>query len=212
MRNRSWLIVAAFVAGATVWYGSSFAQERGRGAPGGAGGSAQELVERFLAFDKTKSGKVKEADVTDDRFLRVFTRADKNNDGVVTREEIEAFAKEAAAQAGAGFPGGERKGDFGKGKGGKGGEGGRFGFGPPQPGAVLPGFLRERLNLTDEQKKRVDDLQKDVESKLNAILTPEQRKTLTEMRERGPGFGPGGGFPGRGPGGEGERKGEKKRD
>jgi hypothetical protein len=76
-------------------------------------------------------------------------------------------------------------------------------FEPPQPGQILPAFLQRSLKLTDEQKKQLGELQKDVDGKLGNILTAEQKKSLKE-----PGFGPGGpgGFgPGRppfgGPGG-----------
>ncbi len=62
-------------------------------------------------------------------------------------------------------------------------------------------FAQETLKLTDEQKKQLADLQKDVDAKLAKILTDEQKKQLQEMRPMGPG-GPGGG-PGRGPGGPG---------
>jgi len=93
-----------------------------------------------------------------------------------------------------------------KGKGGGRFGGGGFGggFGPPQPGQILPTFMRDQLKLTDEQKKKVDELQKEVDDKLPKILTDEQNKQLKEMRERRPGgFGGGfgdGGFGG-GPGG-----------
>jgi outer membrane protein assembly factor BamB len=100
-------------------------------------------------------------------------------------------------------PGGDRPG---------GGGPGRFG-GPPQPGQIMPVFLQERLKLTAEQKKQVEGLQKEVDSKLGQILAGEQKKRLQEMREgfgrRGPGGfgGPGGGGPGRfGPGGFGGGK------
>jgi Spy/CpxP family protein refolding chaperone len=64
----------------------------------------------------------------------------------------------------------------------------------------MPSFLQERLNLTAEQKKKLDDLQKEVDSKLARLLTDEQRKQLQDMRQ---GFGPGGpgGPPPGGPGG-----------
>jgi Spy/CpxP family protein refolding chaperone len=56
------------------------------------------------------------------------------------------------------------------------------------------------LQITDAQKKQLDELQKEMDAKLDKILTDEQRKQLKEMKERGPGgFGPPGG-PG-GPGG-----------
>jgi Spy/CpxP family protein refolding chaperone len=71
--------------------------------------------------------------------------------------------------------------------------------GPSQPGQVLPPFLQARLNLTAEQKKQVEQLQKDVDARLAKILTAEQKKMLEQMRQ-GPG-GPGGFGPPGGPGG-----------
>ena len=65
---------------------------------------------------------------------------------------------------------------------------GRFG-GPPQPGQILPPFLQERLNLTDEQKRKVEELQKEADGKLETILSQDQKKQLREMRG---GFGLGG--------------------
>lgn len=112
-------------------------------------------------------------------------------------------------QPGKGEPG---KGGFGKGgfpgqPGGKGGFGG--GFGRMTPGQIMPVFLQEQLKLTDAQKKDIEALQKDVDAKLEKLLTEEQRKTLKELKDRGPGAGagfPGGGFPG------GKDKGVPKKD
>jgi Spy/CpxP family protein refolding chaperone len=85
------------------------------------------------------------------------------------------------------------------------------GFGPfqlPRPGEILPGFLQDQLKLTVEQKKKLGELQKDVEAKLAKLLTAEQKKSLDEIRQgKGafgfgppgfgpPGFGPPGGAPG----------------
>jgi hypothetical protein len=56
------------------------------------------------------------------------------------------------------------------------------------------------LQLTDDQRKKIDDLQKQVDTSLSQILTKDQKQQLDDMRNRGPGgFGPPGG-PG-GPGG-----------
>jgi Spy/CpxP family protein refolding chaperone len=63
----------------------------------------------------------------------------------------------------------------------------------------MPPFLMDRLNLTAEQKKRLDELQKKVDERLAKILTDEQKKQLKEMQQ---GFGRGG-RGGRGPGGPG---------
>jgi outer membrane protein assembly factor BamB len=79
-----------------------------------------------------------------------------------------------------GGPGGGRRGGFG------GGRGGRPPFGPPQPGQIMPAFLQDRMELTDGQKKQVQDLQKEVDEHLAKLLTDEQKKTLKEPDEDGP--------------------------
>src|SRR5262245_43755584 len=90
-----------------------------------------------------------------------------------------------------------RPGGFG-GFGGPGG-GGPGGFGgPPRPGQILPTFLQERLELTAEQKKQLEELQKDVDGKVAKVLTDEQNKQFKEPPQGpGPGGRPGGfgGFP-----------------
>jgi hypothetical protein len=178
----------------------------------------EDFVARMMAFDKNKDGKLSRDEITDTRLLRLFDRADVNKDGVVTRDELVALANQMAAElaaegGGRGGPGGfgppgkdgpGGPGGFGPpGKGGPGGPG-RFG-GPPRPGQVLPPFLRDMLQLTDEQKKLLDALQSDVDARLGKILTEDQKKLLKDMRGRGPGgpLGPGGfGPPGKdGPGG-----------
>jgi Spy/CpxP family protein refolding chaperone len=76
---------------------------------------------------------------------------------------------------------------------------------PPKPGEILSEFLQGQLKLTPEQKKQLDQLQKDVEANLSKLLTAEQKKSLDEMKQgKGAfGFGPGGfGPPGFGPGGK----------
>lgn len=69
----------------------------------------------------------------------------------------------------------------------RGGPGGFGGF--PQPGQILPSALEERLKLTPEQKKQREELQKEVDAKLDKLLTAEQKKQLKDMRG---GFGRGG--------------------
>jgi Spy/CpxP family protein refolding chaperone len=77
-----------------------------------------------------------------------------------------------------------------------------FPFPMPGPGEILPGFLQDQLRLTAEQKKKLEEMQKDVEANLGKLLTAEQKKTLDDMRQGkgGPGKGGPGGFGG-GPGG-----------
>jgi hypothetical protein len=136
------------------------------------------IVSRMMALDKNKDGKLTRDEIGDERLLRLFDRADANKDGIVTKEELVAFATKLAAEEGAG--GGRRRGF---------GPGGPGGFGgPPRPGQILPPFLQEELKLTADQKKQIALLQKEVDEKLDKVLTAEQRQQLKEMRPR---FGPG---------------------
>ncbi len=82
------------------------------------------------------------------------------------------------------------------------------GPGGMQPGGfhVIPPFVQDQLNLTDDQKKQVADLEKETKDKLDKILTDEQKQKLKDMRSqfrggRGPG-GPGGAGGGHPPGGQ----------
>lgn len=99
--------------------------------------------------------------------------------------------------------GGAKADSKGKGRPGGGGFGGGFGgFAMPKPGQIMTTNVQTTLKLTDEQKKQVDDLQKEVDAKLAKILTEEQQKQLKEMGERGGGGFGGFGGGGRRPGGE----------
>src|SRR5207249_1405767 len=68
------------------------------------------------------------------------------------------------------------------------------GFGTP-PGTVLSPRVQETLKLTDEQKKKAEALQKEVDAALQQILTAEQNKQLKGLKDNaGRGFA--GGFGG----------------
>jgi hypothetical protein len=208
--------------GVAVLASASLAQpprdKRGDGPPKGDSAKTFDVdafVAKMMAFDKNKDGKLTKDEITDERLLRLFDRADTNKDGVVTKEELIALGKKLAEEAvagdGPGGPGGDRGGPGARGGpggpggpgGGRGGPGGPGGRGPgmrPQPGQVLPTFLQDELKMSPEQKKQLEELQKDVDTRLGKILTDDQKKQLKEMRERGPGgFGPPGGRPGDGP-------------
>ncbi len=117
---------------------------------------------------------------------------------------IAALALRATAQEGP--PGGPP---------GPGGQDGGGPGGPPPPDHrggpgggfhLLPRFVAEKLNLTDEQQRKIAKLERETKAKLDKILTPEQRKTLDEARPPRPGEdGPNGGRgrPRGGPGGSG---------
>lgn len=82
----------------------------------------------------------------------------------------------------------EGKGDKGD-KGDKGEKGGKGG--PPrfELGQVLPPPLIEELNLTAAQQKELEVISKDLRTKLDKLLTADQKKTVENFRPRG---GPGG--------------------
>ncbi len=90
----------------------------------------------------------------------------------------------------------------GKGKDGKDGKGMKGGF---KVGSALPPMLVDELKLTDDQKTKLAEIEKDLKTKLDKLLTDEQKKTLENFRP-GPG-GPGG--PGGEKGGKGGDKGGK---
>src|SRR5262245_11036852 len=152
--------------------------------------SNSPIVTRMMAFNKKKDGKLTKDEVTDTRLKRLFDEADANKDGVVTKEELMALAVKLEAedgpggQGGRGGPGGGPGGPGGPGGRGPGGPGGRGQGGPggfggrPQPGQILPPFMIEALKLTPEQRKKLDELQKDVDSRLGKILTEEQMKQM----------------------------------
>jgi hypothetical protein len=81
------------------------------------------------------------------------------------------------------------------GPGGKGKKGGPAGF---ELGKVLPPFVREELDLTDEQEKAIAELEQEVKGKLEKVLTAEQRQRAESAR---PPMGP--------PKGKGSPKGKK---
>ncbi len=148
---------------------------------------ADDLASRMMAFDADKDGTLTKSEVTDGRLLRLFDRADVDKDGNVTKAELTALGeKEHAEGGGFGGPGGGPPPGFGPG-------------GMSRPGEVLPQGLQQRLGLSSEQKAQLDALQKEVDGRLETILSSEQKAQLREMRQRGPGGGRRPGGPGGGP-------------
>src|SRR5262249_31381185 len=81
------------------------------------------------------------------------------------------------------------------------GPGGFRGF--PQPGQIMSPARQDQLQLTADQNKQMQDLQKETDPKLEKILTKDQNKQLADMRQGFGRGGPGGrgGFGRFGPGG-----------
>jgi hypothetical protein len=167
--------------------------------------AVEAIVSRLMAYAKNKEGKLLREEVSDERLLRMFDRADVDKRGVVTREELVAMAKLVVADSvNAGLsprgdsprsPGGPgRRGSPGvSGRGGSGAIGGR-----PQMGQILRPSVVETLNLTESQKEELAELQKLVDDRLAKILTDKQKQQIKDLPDPGPsGRSPGG----RGPGG-----------
>lgn len=158
-----------------------------------AGDAVEAALARLMTFDANGDGKLSKAELTDVRLEPLFERADSNKDGTATRDELSAVLSRDAAELpppreGDGPPDGppgRRGGAFGRGPGGR-GPGRAF-----HPGQLLPQPLQDELKLTDEQRQKIDELQKETDSRLAKILTEDQQRQLREIRERGPGdFGP----------------------
>ena len=162
------------------------------GGPGGGFSKSADVTDletRMMAFDANKDGKLTREEVTDERLLRLFERADADKDGTVTKAELVALGEKEHVDDQGGPPGG-RPGFGGPGFGGPGGP-------PSRPGEVLSAMFQQRLVLSDEQQEQVAKLQAEVDARLEKILTEDQRSQLRAARQRGPG-GPGGGPPGGG--------------
>jgi hypothetical protein len=164
--------------------------------------SNSSIVVKMMAFNTKKDGKLTKEEVTDRRLHRLFDLADTNKDGIVTREELIVLAAKLEAEIGPGGPGGkgpkgkggfddpDKKGPRDKGPGGfddpdKKGPKGKGP--PPRPGQILPTFMQDQLNLTPDQRKKLETLQQEVDTRLGTIPTEEQRLRLKEMQQRGPG-------------------------
>jgi hypothetical protein len=91
----------------------------------------------------------------------------------------------------------------------RGGRGPGFGPGGPPGGFhLIPRFAEDQLNLTDDQRKQIAELEAQTKGRLEKILSADQMKTLEQARPpRGPGGARPGGGGGFGPGGPGGRDG-----
>jgi hypothetical protein len=163
-----------------------------------SGDSVEAALARLMKFDANGDGKLTKEELTDKRLQPLFERADANQDGIATREELSAALSRDAA--GPRRPGGEdgppdgapgpRGGARGRGPEGRAPEG-REGGRAFRPGVILPPHLQDDLKLSDEQRREIDALQKETDSRLAKILTAEQQQQLREIGVRGPGqFGP----------------------
>ena len=70
---------------------------------------------------------------------------------------------------------------------------------PQQPGKIFSPTQQDTLKLSAGQRKRLEEIQKEIDARLETLLTEDQKKQLQAMQRRPAGGGPGGGGP---PGGQ----------
>jgi hypothetical protein len=90
---------------------ASLAQRGVEGDRLAAASGADEFVAKLMKFDKNKDGKLTKDEITDERLLPLFERADANHDGVVTADELRAFYAKEGANLGSGQRGRRGPGD-----------------------------------------------------------------------------------------------------
>jgi Spy/CpxP family protein refolding chaperone len=66
--------------------------------------------------------------------------------------------------------------------------------GPGHPGKIFSAAQQDALKLSPEQKKRLEEIQKEIDTRLATLLTEEQKRQLVTLQQT-PAGGPGG--PGR---------------
>lgn len=147
---------------------------------GNAGGGVAPAVERLMAFDANKDGKLSKEELNDERLTALFQRADANQDGTVTQDELTAqLTKDAAALGGGrGGPEGDR-GPGGPPPGAPAG-GGPGGFGPPRSGhnsSTVPAGRIATLRRAKEATPRAA-----ARSRRKAVTHPESRAASTTAR------------------------------
>lgn len=177
-------------------------------AGGGGAGNCQSMMDKVMTMDFNGDGMLTANEVQDPRLQGMMSVADVDANGVVTQDELRNMFMQRLAQQGdfgggpPGFGGGEFGGEGpGRGPGGFGPGGRGPGGAPPQLGELMPGFIQDELELSEEQRSRLVELQKAVDKKILSILSKEQRVRYKEMQLRGPEGQGGGPAGGRGPDG-----------
>jgi EF hand len=176
---------------AVTCFAMTLAAEQPRG-PSRYDSSVDAFVSRMMAYDANHDGRLTRSEITDDRLLELFDRADTNHDGVVTRAELKAlyaaessrFIDDRGPEPGGRGPGPGRGGPP------RDDHGDRGRGGPPpmrqQPGQVLSESAQRMLNLTPDQQAGLAEIQRDVDARLDRLLTADQKAQLKRMDDRGP--------------------------
>lgn len=196
MRRFPFVVLVSGMAWLLLASGSANAQEKPRpkalGAPERLGGplvpTAVEERLKLTAEQKEKLAKIEKefADKAKDetKLREQMQKARDDKDRAALRAALEQIAEAGKVRAGyetkvQEILTGEQKKTFEAALGGTGA--GRPGIGIG-PGTLLPGL--QRLDLTAEQKEKLNQLQKEFEAKALQVLTEEQRKKYEELKGR----------------------------
>jgi hypothetical protein len=186
--NKRWLAAALFVG--LVLAGASLAQPPGprdgfpKDAPPPPPISVEEIVERIMAFDKNKDGKVTR-DELPERMQHLIELGDTNGDGALDKEEIRKLAIKLAASPG-GSGGDIRVSGFGVGPGPRAGPG-------PLEGIVddlkLPGQKKEQALAAvkaheEHVRKLMDQARAELLEQMKEILSEEEFKDFRAALDR----------------------------
>ncbi len=134
----------------------------------------KEVTDKFReAIQSGDAEKIREATqtrTTDSQKLRTDYLV--KVEGLLTDDQKKTFAEVKNEQPGRGnFQPGGGRGTIGRGA-------------NTQPtGDVLTKSAQDKLKLSDEQKKKIEELQKNVNDQLNSILTDEQKKQLEDLKK-----------------------------
>jgi hypothetical protein len=170
------------------------------------------IVSKMLSFDRNRDGVIGKNEVSDPRLLKLFERYDANKDSSLSREELVAGAEQdspgstasdpAALQSSAATlppttsePGGRTTIARPTGIGGGGApmasapvgakeQSVPFPDGLTRIGQIIPDDIRDNMDLSDKQKKQIEELEKDVANRLSKMLNAKQTQLLKERLER----------------------------
>lgn len=176
---------------------TSFGQAQDRGRRGGGGFDPAQMIERMFEQDANSDGKLS-ADELGERGERMLQRADADQDGFVTKDEMKKMME-------------SRGGRGGRGEGGRGGPGGAEGRGGPgggpDPGRLLAMMpIMKALDADGNgqlSKKEIENAVKAIQSldkdKNGTVSTEELMPDMSQLQG------------GRGAGGRGGRGGGRER-
>ena len=131
--------------------------------------TADQIVERIMAFDKNNDGKIT-LDELPERMQHLIALGDVNKDGALDKDEIRKLA--VTLESFTGLTGGGRFGGF---------AGGPPRGPGPRPGGEVQRTLDE-LNLTGETKDKAQALARAYEDKIRRFVDSARKDAIAQMK------------------------------